>query len=188
VVLATGGGGLVFADNVFPAGNTGEGAVAAYLAGAELVIHNAPFDVGFLNYELGLLGKEPVGSFCSNVVDTLRLAKELHPGKRNSLDALCERYEVDNSGRTLHGALLDSELLAEVYLAMTRGQETLAIDIGHDFAAALSSRGGARPKLFVVPATEEELAEHQQQLEDIDKASQGDCLWKSFSLSGEAAT
>ncbi len=151
-----------------------------YVAGAELVIHNAPFDVGFLNHELGLLGKEPVEAVCSGVVDTLRLAKELHPGKRNSLDALCERYEVDNSGRTLHGALLDSELLAEVYLAMTRGQETLAIDIGHDSVLAMPFQGEARPKLFVLPATEEELAAHQAQLEEIEKASQGDCLWNKL--------
>jgi len=151
-----------------------------YVAGAELVIHNAPFDVGFLNYELGLLGKETVEAVCSGVVDTLRLAKELHPGKRNSLDALCERYEVDNSGRTLHGALLDSELLAEVYLAMTRGQETLAIDIGHDSVLAMPYQGGERPRLFVLPATEEELAAHQAQLEEIEKASQGDCLWNKL--------
>ncbi len=113
-----------------------------YVSGAELVIHNAPFDVGFLNHELGLLGREPIEKTCSGVVDTLKQAKELHPGKRNSLDVLCERYAVDNSGRTLHGALLDSELLAEVYLAMTRGQESLAIDMGHEAAAALAFESG----------------------------------------------
>lgn len=159
----------------------------AYVSGAELVIHNAPFDVGFLNYELGLLGRDPIESHCIGVVDTLKQAKELHPGKRNSLDALCERYEVDNSGRTLHGALLDSELLADVYLAMTRGQESLAIDLGHE-AAVLAFEGGERPKLTVVVATEEELAEHQKQLEEIDKASQGECLWKKLTVTATAVS
>lgn len=151
-----------------------------FVRGAELIIHNAPFDVGFLNYELGLLGMDPLESYCAGVVDTLKQARERHPGKKNSLDALCERYEVDNSGRTLHGALLDSELLAEVYLAMTRGQETLNIEIGGD-AAEIRARAGARPKLFVMAPTGEELAEHEKQLEEIDKASQGECLWKKLS-------
>jgi len=159
-----------------------------YVSGAELVIHNAPFDVGFLNYELGLLGREPIEKTCSGVVDTLKQAKELHPGKRNSLDVLCERYAVDNSGRTLHGALLDSELLAEVYLAMTRGQESLAIDMGHEAAAALAFESGERPKLKVVAATKDELAEHQKQLEEIDKASQGECLWKKLTVTAAAAS
>src|SRR5574341_1760557 len=100
-----------------------------YLGGAELVIHNSAFDVTFLNRELDLAELKPVTEYCLGIVDTLRLAKDLHPGKRNSLDALCERYQVDNSARTLHGALLDARLLAEVYLAMTRGQETLSIDL-----------------------------------------------------------
>jgi len=92
-----------------------------FVQGAELVIHNAAFDIGFLDNELALLNKAPLGQVCSGVVDTLKMARELHPGRRNSLDALCERYSINNSGRTLHGALLDAEHLAEVYLAMTRG-------------------------------------------------------------------
>jgi DNA polymerase-3 subunit epsilon len=99
-----------------------------FINGAELIIHNAPFDIGFLNAELDRLGRVPVGTICNGVIDTLRMAKDLHPGKRNSLDALCERYDIDNSSRTLHGALLDTELLAEVFLAMTRGQNTLMIE------------------------------------------------------------
>ena len=102
--------------------------ILAYLDGAEIIIHNAPFDVGFLNKELELLGKPPLKTFVSGVIDSLAMAKEMFPGKRNSLDALCDRLEVDNSGRTLHGALLDAELLADVYINMTRGQEALIMD------------------------------------------------------------
>ncbi|HNS58990.1 MAG TPA: DNA polymerase III subunit epsilon, partial [Nitrosomonas europaea] len=96
-----------------------------FIADAEIFIHNAPFDVGFFNRELDLIRFESMQNHCLQIIDTLVLAKELHPGKRNNLDALCERYQIDNSHRTLHGALLDAELLAEVYLAMTRGQESL---------------------------------------------------------------
>ena len=99
-----------------------------FINGAELVIHNAPFDIGFLNAELRRIDRVPVETVCNGVIDTLRMAKDLHPGKRNSLDALCERYEIDNSGRTLHGALLDTELLADVFMAMTRGQNSLMIE------------------------------------------------------------
>ena len=101
-----------------------------FVRGAELIIHNAPFDVGFLDHELRLMDLQPIAEHCPQITDTLRMARDLHPGKRNGLDALCERYQVDNSARTLHGALLDAELLAEVYLAMTRGQETLLMDLG----------------------------------------------------------
>ncbi len=147
-----------------------------FIAGAELIIHNAPFDIGFLNNELELLGMEPLQN---GVLDTLKFARELHPGKKNSLDALCSRYEIDNAHRTLHGALLDTELLAEVYLAMTRGQESL---LGDDDApvqrrTAVTDGGVARASLRVLLATEEELAAHAQQLADIDKASKGACLW-----------
>ena len=113
---------------------------------SELVIHNAPFDVGFLNAELGKLKEGPVKRYCT-VLDTLKLAKELHPGQKNNLDALCRRYEVDNAGRTFHGALLDAQLLAEVFLAMTRGQETLGIDIATPAqaeAATLVRRGALK--------------------------------------------
>src|SRR5271169_3675370 len=103
-------------------------ALLEFISGAELIIHNAPFDVGFLNKELELAGLTPLDKHCSSVTDTLKLAKELHPGKKNNLNALCDRYQVDNSHRTLHGALLDTELLAEVYLAMTRRQVSLLGD------------------------------------------------------------
>lgn len=152
-----------------------------YVKGAELVIHNAPFDVGFLNNELGLLGRDPIEACCAGVVDTLRLAKELHPGKRNNLDVLCERYAVDNSNRTLHGALLDSELLAEVYLAMTRGQESLMMDL----TAAPAGGGGVAVRreglnLLVRRADEAELAAHQALLDELDKTSDGKCVWKQL--------
>lgn len=149
-----------------------------YIKDAELIIHNAPFDVGFIDHELALLRRKPLATHCPEVIDTLRMAKSLHPGKRNSLDALCERYQVDNSGRTLHGALLDAELLADVYLAMTRGQDSLigeteAVRIGHQ--AVGFERGDLA--LAVVRASAEELAAHEAQLNDIDKAS-GGSLWR----------
>lgn len=149
-----------------------------YIKGAELIIHNAPFDVGFIDHELALLRRKPLATHCPVVVDTLRMAKELHPGKRNSLDALCERYQVDNSGRTLHGALLDAELLADVYLAMTRGQDSL---IGEVEVVRTEQRAEAFDRgsleLAVVRANAEELAAHEAQLNDIDKAS-GGSLWR----------
>lgn len=149
-----------------------------FIQGAELVIHNAAFDVGFLNHELALLEAPPLEEACRGVVDTLNLARELHPGRRNSLDALCERYAIDHSGRTLHGALLDAELLAEVFLAMTRGQESLHMDIGPAEAPALP--GGClaeRPPLRVLRASPEELAEHERVLAEIGRESRGNCLW-----------
>jgi DNA polymerase III subunit epsilon len=150
-----------------------------YVKGAELVIHNAPFDIAFLNHELRLLDLKPVKTYCPSVIDTLKLARELHPGKRNSLDALCERYQIDNAGRTLHGGLLDAQLLAEVYLAMTRGQGMLMIDAAP--AAASQSEINTREKIevMVLRASAEELAAHDAQLTEIDKASGGKCLWKS---------
>jgi DNA polymerase-3 subunit epsilon len=150
-----------------------------YVAGAELVIHNSAFDVAFLNRELDLADLKPLAEYCTGIVDTLRLAKDLHPGKRNSLDALCERYQVDNSARTLHGALLDARLLAEVYLAMTRGQESLAMEIESAVAAGPSGEvARGQLDLVVVRATDQELAAHDKQLEEIDKASDGACIWK----------
>lgn len=147
-----------------------------FIEGAELIIHNAPFDMGFLNHELGLLGLAPLQNM---VTDTLKVAREMHPGKKNSLDALCSRYEIDNAHRSLHGALLDTELLAEVYFAMTRGQKSL---LGEDDTPkmrqpAVLSTDASRPKLRVLQPSAEELAEHAQQLADIDKASKGSCLW-----------
>ena len=149
-----------------------------YAAGAELVIHNAPFDIGFLDNELALVRKKRIKTYCPEVIDTLRMAKDLHPGKRNGLDALCERYQIDNSARTLHGALLDAELLAEVYLAMTRGQESLIIEAetaSTEVRAAGFDRGEL--KLVVLRADPEEIAAHEAQLADIDKAS-GGALWR----------
>lgn len=150
-----------------------------YVAGAELVIHNAPFDVAFLNAELRLLKKPPITTVCPSVLDTLKQARELHPGKRNSLDALCERYQIDNAGRTLHGALLDAQLLAEVYLAMTRGQDSLLMEAelpASTQATEVTTR--ASVDVIVLAASADELAAHQTQLAEIDKASGGKCLWK----------
>ncbi|MCX7892633.1 MAG: DNA polymerase III subunit epsilon [Burkholderiales bacterium] len=157
-----------------------------YVAGAELVIHNAAFDVEFLDAELGLLGLPPLATHVAGIVDTLKTARELHPGKKNSLDALCERYAVDNSGRTLHGALLDAELLAEVYLAMTRGQESLGIEleVARPAVAAIAV-GGERPRLRVLAASAEELAAHEAVLAGIRSEAKGRLVWAP-SAGGEA--
>jgi len=157
---------------------------AEYVSGAELIIHNADFDVEFLNLELSRAGLPPVEQHCRSIFDTLKFAKELHPGKKNSLDALCERYQVDNSHRTLHGALLDAMLLAEVYLAMTRGQDSLAIDLDSPRAAegAQDADGGTRPVLLIARASPQELAAHHQLLEHIHKESKGRCLWQQLEL------
>jgi DNA polymerase-3 subunit epsilon len=154
-----------------------------YLKGAELIIHNAPFDVGFLNAEFKRLDTSWNGieSHCQ-ITDTLQMARKMHPGQKNNLDALCKRYEVDNSQRELHGALLDAEILAEVYLAMTGGQTTLTLDAGigqaGDGAGQQDSRIRTdRPVLKVIKATETELTVHQQRLEKINKESNGQCVW-----------
>ncbi len=154
-------------------------ALLEFISGAELIIHNAPFDIGFLNAELALAGLPALGNA---VTDTLKVAKELHPGKKNNLDALCDRYQIDNSHRTLHGALLDTELLAEVYLAMTRGQESLLGDESSDEDGVQFTATGEAIRLSVrvLPAGEDELALHNAQLEDIEKASKGACLWKKL--------
>lgn len=152
-----------------------------FIQGAELVIHNAGFDVGFLNNELALSQAAPLEQCCAGVVDTLKLARELHPGRKNSLDALCERYAIDNSGRMLHGALLDAELLAEVYLAMTRGQDSLIMEL--DAAPGPTLQGMPQlkcPNLRVLRASAEELAEHQRLLVDIGQESKTGCLWSSL--------
>lgn len=154
--------------------------LADFIRDAELVIHNASFDMEFLNVEFGLLGKpdmESARALCAGVVDTLKMARDLRPGKRNSLDALCSEYGVDNSNRQFHGALLDAELLAEVYLAMTRGQESLVMELDEPVAEAAPFLLGARPALRVVRAGEDELAEHARVLGEIDKESKGKCLW-----------
>ena len=147
-----------------------------FLGDAELLIHNAPFDVAFLNAELASMQRAGIDTIC-RVTDTLSLARELHPGKRNSLDALCERYTVDNSKRTLHGALLDAQLLAEVWLALTRGQD--ALDIGLDSVTSVAGMEMAeRPAhLVVVSASEEEARAHAAMCERIARESKGRCLW-----------
>ncbi len=152
----------------------------AYLAGAEVLIHNAPFDVGFLNKELSLLGRSTFTSHVGQVIDTLSMAKDLFPGKRNSLDALCDRLEVDRSGRTLHGALLDAELLADVYINMTRGQDALLIEPTTNEAAGLTMESvDLRSFTLTVPAaSEQEVAAHEDLLKQLDKASSGKTVWR----------
>lgn len=152
-----------------------------FVSGAELIIHNAPFDIAFLNRELDLLDLNAFDTYCPHVIDTLYMARDLHPGKKNSLDALCDRYQIDNSARTLHGALLDASLLAEVYLAMTRGQDSLMIDIEPAPQVQAQTWGAVgRIELIVILASAEELAEHERQLVDIDKASNGATVWRKL--------
>lgn len=150
-----------------------------YVRGAELIIHNAAFDVEFLNVELDRLGSEPIEKQVEGVLDTLAQARELHPGRKNSLDALCERYAIDNAHRTLHGALLDAELLAEVYLAMTRGQESLAIELERPRPGADVRIGprADRPTLIVLRASDAELAEHLRIMQGIAKDAQSGSVW-----------
>ena len=154
-----------------------------YLRGAEIIIHNAPFDVGFLNKELELLGRGPITDVVGNVVDSLVMAKEMFPGKRNSLDALCGRLEVDNSGRTLHGALLDAELLADVYINMTRGQDALLIEVETtDEAVTTSEVPRIDLSSIVLPilvASEDELAAHEAVLAQLDKSTGGKTIWRT---------
>jgi DNA polymerase III subunit epsilon len=154
-----------------------------YLKDAELIIHNAPFDVSFLNKELELIGRQPLKHCVAKVTDSLMMAKELFPGKRNSLDALCSRLEVDNAGRTLHGALLDAELLAEVYINLTRGQNSFVMDVSG------TTQDGARIEpvdlsVFDLPllmADENEIADHEKLLTHIDQASKGKTVWRKMS-------
>jgi DNA polymerase-3 subunit epsilon len=157
----------------------------AFVQDAEVIIHNAPFDLGFLNHEFERMGLPPFVSHCSSVIDTLVHAKELHPGKRNSLDALCDRYGISNAHRKLHGALLDSELLADVYLAMTRGQNMLSMDV------EIEATGGAAlleavplGEIIVVSAAADELAEHDAVLAALDKGVKGECVWRKYSPQG----
>ena len=152
-----------------------------YIQGAEVIIHNAPFDLGFLNHEFKLLGLPTFTEHCSGVIDTLVNAKEMHPGKRNSLDALCDRYGVSNAHRKLHGALLDAELLADVYLSMTRGQNSLSMDLeeeGGGEGAGLVAV--ALAEIIVLAASADEAAEHESVLGGLDKAVKGSCLWRNY--------
>lgn len=151
---------------------------ADYVRGAELLIHNADFDTEFLDRELALADMGRLRDYAAGVVDTLAMARELHPGKKNSLDALCERYLIDNSHRTLHGALLDARLLAEVYLAMTRGQESLVMELETPAAAAITAAGVDVASLMIVRATAEEIAAHEKLLDGIDKEAVGGSLWR----------
>ena len=153
-----------------------------YLAGAEIIIHNAPFDVGFLDAEFARLNLPKIKDHVGLIVDTLVRAKEMHPGKRNSLDALCDRYGVSNAHRALHGALLDAELLAEVYLAMTRGQNTLSMDV-EDHTAASQEFDAAVPALtpdsiILLQADPDELLAHQMGLNALDKEVKGKSIWR----------
>lgn len=154
-----------------------------FIHGAEVLIHNAPFDVGFLNHELALLGDsfDKLEASC-RIFDTLAFAKNKHPGQRNSLDALCKRYNIDNSQRELHGALLDAQILAEVYLQMTGGQETLLTDKPNptENATPFVQLATQRTALKIIACSEQEQQEHQQRLLAIDKASQGQCLWNKL--------
>jgi DNA polymerase-3 subunit epsilon len=157
--------------------------LATFVAGSELIIHNAPFDLGFLDYEFSLLGRDgPAFSSTVEVFDTLELARDLHPGQRNNLDALCRRYDIDNSSRTLHGALLDAGILAEVYLAMTGGQT----DLGLSLEAPRVEEGemgifadAERPTLKVLRANGAEIALHEKRLEAIEMSA-GRCLWREL--------
>lgn len=157
--------------------------ILAYVRGAEVIIHNAPFDLGFLNKEFDRLGHPPFKTFVDGVIDTLVMAKEMFPGKRNSLDALCDRLEVDNSGRTLHGALLDAELLADVYINLTRGQEALLMESASD-TQTTSVQGSTATidlsvfTLPVVSANEQEVQEHVAVLTQMDKSSGGKTVWR----------
>lgn len=156
-----------------------------YVAGAEIIIHNAAFDVGFLNKELELAGHPAFTRFVGKITDTLAMAKEMYPGKRNSLDALCDRLGVDNSGRTLHGALLDAELLADVYINLTRGQDALLIDVADTTSASgIATRVDLRQfTLPVLLASEQEAAAHEEVLLQLDKASGGKTLWRQIPFS-----
>ena len=158
----------------------------AFVADAEVIIHNASFDLGFLDAEFEKLGLPAFRSHVASVTDTLLQAKELHPGKRNSLDALCDRYGISNAHRTLHGALLDAELLAEVYLAMTRGQDSLGMDLGIDEAGeGGGASASALAEILLLAPSEEEIAEHEALLNGLDKEVKGSCLWRKLATEGE---
>ncbi|MDR2507974.1 MAG: DNA polymerase III subunit epsilon [Candidatus Accumulibacter sp.] len=149
-----------------------------FVRDAELVIHNAPFDVAFLNAELKRLDRPAIETVCGSVCDTLRMAKGLFPGKKNNLDALCVRYGINNSHRTLHGALLDAELLSDIYIAMTRGQASLGMELnGSDVLGKHAAATRPAKALRILRAMPDELEEHRQQLDLIQKESDGKCLW-----------
>ncbi len=160
-----------------------------FIQGAELIIHNAPFDVAFLDAEFALLGQQwgCVNDHCG-VSDSLQLARELHPGQRNGLDVLCKRYGIDNSNRELHGALLDAELLADVYLAMTGGQTALTLDALAPTASTAGSgaQGGRRGAIPVLRADADETAAHEAMLAEIADASEQGCLWRDLTAAADS--
>ncbi len=159
-----------------------------YLQGAELIIHNAAFDVGFLNEELRRLGRPKLVTFVSSITDSLVMAREMFPGKANSLDALCRRLEVDNTNRTLHGALLDAGLLAEVYIRMTRGQDSL-VQVEEEAGTAefaLEAVDFSQLQLVVLAASEDEAAAHEKVLAELDKASGGKTVWRKLAAAEES--
>jgi DNA polymerase-3 subunit epsilon len=154
-----------------------------YIQGAEVIIHNAPFDLGFLNHEFNLLKLPPFDSHINGVIDTLVQAKEMRPGKRNSLDALCEHFGISNAHRKLHGALLDAELLADVYLAMTRGQNSLGMDIViEESSNGIAMADIALADVIVLRASEAEESFHKEVLDGLDQAVKGTCVWRTHSL------
>lgn len=167
------------------------GELCEYLKGAEIIIHNAPFDIGFLDAEFERLKIARFNQQVGEVIDTLVRAKEMYPGKRNSLDALCDRYGISNSHRALHGALLDAELLAEVYLAMTRGQNSLTMD--HADETELGSEGQVLEvpplaEIIVLSASTEEMTEHEAMLDRLDKDAKGRCIWRLQEAPESAST
>ena len=151
-----------------------------YLQDAEVIIHNAPFDVSFLNKELELIGRDPLVNWVAKITDSLMMAKEMFPGKRNSLNALCDRLEVDNSGRTLHGALLDAELLADVYINLTRGQNSLMMDVSSPVQSGTSVPlvDLSQFELLVVGASMAEMDAHEEVLASLEKTSRAKALWR----------
>jgi DNA polymerase-3 subunit epsilon len=156
----------------------------SYLQGAELIIHNAAFDVGFVNAELKRLGRGPLTDVVTRITDSWQMAREMFPGKANNLDALCRRLEVDNSNRTLHGASLDARLLAEVYIRMTRGQDSLVIDApdGGPTRLHVADVDLTAFDLPVIASTDDELAAHEAILSELDKASGGKTVWRSATV------
>jgi DNA polymerase-3 subunit epsilon len=164
---------------------------ADYLREAEVIIHNAPFDVGFIDAEFSRLPEKRTTASLCEITDTLVMAREMHPGQRNSLDALCSRYDIDNAHRTKHGALLDSEILADVYLAMTGGQKALVLEDAEESGKGAEVGGirrlsADRPALRVLRASEAELTEHNSRLDAVDKACGGQSVWRRDSQTADA--
>ncbi|MES2012496.1 MAG: DNA polymerase III subunit epsilon [Pseudomonadota bacterium] len=155
----------------------------AFIADSELIMHNAPFDVGFLNAEFGLMGLKPVEGIVEKVTDTLKIAKEMRPGQRNNLDALCRHFGIDNSRRTLHGALLDAELLADVYMAMTRGQDSLMMELDKPHVKSSETISHNIKPLFVKHANEAEASAHADYLAGLAKS--GNCVWNTLETKNE---